>query len=123
MTPETILLRQAHPNFLDQGQLTSQVFIPFPKDDGKLSVYDGDRISAADSYEHYTRTLKNSSGGVWGVSCSEVTEVGLASLPVPLDDFPSHAAIDFSGQTDKNCRKLAKRLKAFALKRQCLYPA
>jgi hypothetical protein len=50
MKPETVLLRQVHPDFIPDGQLTSQAFMPFPKDDGQLSVYDGDQISAIDSH-------------------------------------------------------------------------
>ena len=57
MTAETILLRQAHPQFMKGTQITSQVFMPFPKDKGLLSVYDGDQITAADSHRHYTQTL------------------------------------------------------------------
>jgi len=72
MTPETTLLRQVHPHFIPDGQLTSQAFMPFPKDDGKASVYDGDQISPADSYVHYTRVLGNKSHSVWGVTCAEV---------------------------------------------------
>jgi hypothetical protein len=32
MTSATMLLRQVHPDFIPDGQLTSQAFIPFPKD-------------------------------------------------------------------------------------------
>lgn len=42
MTPTTLLLRHAHPNFMDGDQITSQVFMPFPKVDGCLSVYKKD---------------------------------------------------------------------------------
>ena len=121
MTPRTVLLRQIHPNFYPNGQLTSQAFLPFPKDHGKPSVYDGDQISPADAYVHYTTVLKNLSCCVWGVNCTEVSNVGLSSAPDPLPGFPSHALIDFSGRTDKECRKLAKQLKDFALKRGCLH--
>jgi len=59
MSPETHLLRQVHPSFVQSGQITSQVFQPTPKDELKLSVYDGDMIEPADSYEHYTNAQKN----------------------------------------------------------------
>lgn len=122
MTDETILLRQAHPKFVHEGQLTSQAFVPFPKDDGKLSVYDGDQISAVESHHHYTETLKNESDSVWGVTCSEVTEINLPSNLDPLPDFSSHAVIDFSGKSNSVCRKLAKKLKELALNRGRLHP-
>ena len=121
MRPETILLRQVHPNFFPSGQLSSQAFLPFPKDDGKLSTYDGAQISASDSHRHYTQTLDQQSSCVWGVSNSEVTSAGLSSIADPLLNFPSHVLIDFTGHPEKDFRKLAKRLKALALSRGCLY--
>ena len=121
MSPSTVLLRQIHPNFYPNGELTSQAFLPFPKDHGKPSVYDGDQISPADAFAHYTIILKNESCSVWGVACEEVQGVGLSSVSNPLPDFPSHALIDFSGRSEKECRKLAKLLKAIALTRGCLH--
>lgn len=44
MTPQTQLLRQIHPNFVQAGRVTSQAFRPTPKDENHLSVYDGDQI-------------------------------------------------------------------------------
>lgn len=122
MTPQTVLLRQVHPSFIPDGQLTSQAFMPFPKDQGKLSVYDGDQITAAAAFDHYTANLGNAAAGVWGVTCGEVTSCGLAGLPDPLEDFPSHAVIDFTAEPERNFRKLAKKLKVYALARGCLYP-
>ena len=121
MNPTTTLFRQVHPDFIPDGQLSSQAFVPFPKDNGKVSVYDGDRITAAESYHHYTEVLGFESDSVWGVTCDEVTSAGLESAPDPLEDFPSHAVVDFTAHPQKNFRKLAKRLKAFALARGCLF--
>lgn len=121
MTPHTVLLRQIHPNFYPNGELTSQAFLPFPKDAGKPSVYDGDQISAEDAFVHYTTVLKNQSCCVWGIDCSEVDSVGLTSVANPLANFSSHALVDFNGRPEKEWRKLAKRLKDFALKRGCLH--
>lgn len=121
MTPATILLRQVHPTFAPDGELTSQAFFPFPKDDGKLSVYDGDLITAPDSHKHYTSVLKYESVGVWGVSQQEVSEIGLESIASWREDSPAHAHIDFEDRDEKTCRKLAKKLKAAALTRGCLF--
>lgn len=121
MSPETILLRQAHPNFMDGPLITSQVFMPFPKDEGKLSVYDGDQITAADAYEHYTETLGNESHSIWAVTKGEADGLDVPASPDPLPAFLSHSVIDFTGRTDKDSRKIAKRLKLFALGRGCLY--
>jgi hypothetical protein len=122
MTNETTLLRQVHPSFIPDGQMTSQAFMPFPRDDSKLSVYDGDHVSAGESYQHYTGALNNESDGVWGVTCTEVEAIDLASAIDPLPDSPAHAIIDFSGKSTSTCRKLAKKLTNFARARGRLHP-
>ena len=72
MKASTLLLRQVHPNFFPNGVLSSQAFVPFPKDEGKLSVYDSEMISVEEAYKHYTEDLGNQSSGVWGITCLEV---------------------------------------------------
>ncbi len=121
MTPATLLFRQAHPNFVDGAQITSQVFMPFPKDEGLLSVYDGDQITAAASYEHYTQILEFESHSVWAVTKAEADADGVPAGPDPLDDSPAHSKIDFTGKSDKDCRKAAKRLKKKAQDRGCQF--
>lgn len=122
MNNQTLLLRQVHPQFLTDEQLTSQAFMLFPKDHGRLSVYDGDQISAEASYRHYTDALGFQSRGVWAVSGAESNGLGLPHLPDPLPDSPAHAVIDFGQRSEKECRKLAKRLRDFAVQRGCLHP-
>jgi hypothetical protein len=121
MTPTTLLYRQAHPKFVPDGQLTSQAFYPFPNDARLLSVYDGDQISAAEAYRHYTQELGNESHSVWSVTKAEADGETVTASPDPLTDFPYHAKIDFTGKSDKECRKIAKKLKAWATARGCQY--
>lgn len=121
MNDHTLLLRQVNPQFLKDDKLTSQAFMPFPKDDGRLSVYDGDQATPEASYLHYTGTLKLESVGVWAVSGVESSGLGLANLPDPLPNSPAHAVIDFAQRSEKECRKLAKKLRDFAAKRDCLH--
>jgi hypothetical protein len=131
MTEETILLRQVHPSFLDNGEATSQAFFPFPKDKGLLSVDDGDLTTAAAAFTHFTEKRKLESAGTWGVSCAEVksTELDYRSDPVAEDKAqgipanPAHAVIDFGARDEKACRKLARKLKAYANTRKRLHPA
>ncbi len=123
MDPSTILLRQVHPNFLDDNAPTSQAFVVFPKDKDKLSVDDGSKTTPEAALAHYTTVLKLRSTGVWGVTVEEVDGSGLTSGPDPLPDNPAHAFIDFTGLSAKEQRKKAKLLLAFALDRGCLYKA
>ena len=118
---ETLLLRQAHPNFVKDDLVTSQAFVPFPKDDGLLSVHDGDQISARDAYDLYTQRLGLASHSVWAVSVGESDRENVLGRPDPLPGNPAHAAIDFSGLPERAWRKVAKRLKAKALNRGCQY--
>lgn len=121
MTPDTLLLRQVHPKFMNGAVVTSQAFMPFPRDDGKLSVYDGSQIGAADAYLHYTQTLGNQSCGVWAVTKLEADTEGVKGAPDPLPTFPAHAIIDFGSMSERMCRKIAKRLKTIANARGCQF--
>ena len=118
---QLLLLRQVHPNFLQDGKPSSQAFFPFPKDKGKLSVYDGRLITPVQSFIHYTQRQNLCSAGVWGVNNAEVNEIGMTYEPDPLSNSPAHALIDFGIASDKEYRKMAKRLKIYAEIRGCLY--
>jgi hypothetical protein len=106
---------------MDGNQITSQVFMPFPKDDGKLSVYDGDQIELEESFRHYTEVLVNQSYSIWSVTKAEADGEGVRGSPDPLPGFSAHACIDFHTHPEKVCRKIAKRLKSIALARGCRY--
>jgi hypothetical protein len=123
MNNRTLLLRQVHPNFFLDGEVSSQAFVPFPKDDRKLSTYDGDQITPEASHQHYTVTLRLESVGVWAVNGEEVASIGLTYEPDPVAENAAHAIIDFDVLPDKECRKLAKRLRKFAVDRGSLYLA
>jgi hypothetical protein len=97
MNDQTLLLRQVHPNFFSDGEVSSQAFFPFPKDNGKLSlsVYDGDQITPEASYRHYTEGLGLESVGVWAVTGVEVMSAGLKHRPDPVGGNPAHVVVDF----------------------------
>ena len=92
--------------------MTSQAFRPTAKDQGKLSVYDMDKITADKSWFHYTSTLGYESAGVMGVLVEECAKacVSAAADPGP---FPEHCVIDFNHLTTSkavdNASKLLKR--------------
>lgn len=122
MTDDTMLLRQVHPSWVQQGRVTSQAFRPTPKDKHLLSVYDGDRITAADSWTHFCGTLGFQSVGVMAVTVAECSTLELPARPDP-EPFPEHAVIDFSGLAENQIEKKGKRLKAKAEGRGWLHQA
>jgi hypothetical protein len=122
MTPETLLLRQIHPNFVQAGRVTSQAFRPSPKDELHLSVYDGDQIKPEAAFVHFITNPACSSTGVMAVS---KTECDAQNLPVLADGipFPEHCSIDFSDFEKNDIEKKAKFLSRSAQTRGWLFHA
>ena len=104
------LYRQVHPGWVREGRITSQVFHPTPKDRGFLSVYDGDQITAAESWQHYTEVLGLMSAGVVAVTPAECSQHQIGVVPDPRDLFPEHTLLDFTGLTGNQVRRAARHL-------------
>lgn len=121
MTETTLLLRQIHPSFIKLGRPTSAAFRPTPKDQHKLSVYDGDKISAVASYLHY-RGRNLASVGVLAVTVEECTAQELPVRSSP-EEFPEHAEIDFTGLSGNQCERKGKKLRDAAENRGWLHQA
>lgn len=124
MNPKTLLLRQVNPSFVQGNTIstqvfTSQTFRPTPKDEGKLSVYHGDKFDARESFDHFTERGYASAGvvGVTKIECD--TE----ALPVDEDNDPfnGHCSIDYKGLSNGQMEKKAKKLKSYAQARGWLY--
>lgn len=122
MTGTTLLLRQVHPSWVQQRRVTSQAFKPTPKDNGRLSVYDGDEVSAEEAWSHYTQELGHASVGVMAVSVGDCLALELRAEPDP-GTFPAHAVIDFSGVPGAQIEARAKQLKRAAEVRGWQYEA
>lgn len=122
MTSDTMLLRQVNPSWIQNGRVTSQVFKPTPKDERRLSVYDGDQVTPAHAWEHYTSELCFSSLGVLGVTVGECECHGLAAEPDPTP-FPEHAVIKFDNCAPSQIPKKAKHLKKLSEARGWLHQA
>lgn len=122
MRPETLLLRQINPSFIQNGRVTSQAFRPTPKDDSQLSVYNGDLITPEKSWQHFTLTLLFRSSGVMAVSKSQCDEQIIPVIDDPAT-FPEHAYLDFSGMSKKDIERKAKVLTSKAQDRDWLYQA
>ena len=115
-----LLHRQVNPDWVQNGEFSSQTFRPTLKDGGKLSVYDGNQSSASNSFMHYTTIQKLNSAGVVSVSTGEVAEAG---LHYELDGvpFPEHGYIDFNGLSGNQVKAKAILLKAKATARGWSY--
>ena len=120
MTPDTLLFRQVNPSWIKEGQVTSQLFRPTRKDEKRTSVYDGDQVTAQESYCHYTVELGYRSVGVVAVTVTECEDQNLTAIPDP-DMFPAHALIDFRGYSNNDIIKKAICLKRAAMERGWQY--
>lgn len=120
MNPDTLLLRQIHPEFVQNGRPTSQAFRPTPKDENRLSVYNGAMITASASWVHYTGTLKFESAGVMALAHAECAsgQLNVIEDGVP---FQAHCSVDFSALKRSDIEKKSKRLAAFAKDRGWLF--
>jgi hypothetical protein len=119
VTDDTALHRQVHPNFIQNGRVTSQAFHPTPKDEYMLSVYDGDLISAEASWKHYlSRGL--ASAGVLDVTVRECAAEALPVDPSP-EDFAEHVVVDFRNLTKAQIKGKATRLTVAAVQRGWQY--
>ena len=121
MTDKTLLLRQVHPTFIQNGEIGVVAFRPNDSDHGHLSVYDGDKIALDASFRHWTDTLKKKSVGVLAVSFEECASVELPAVSSPMEDNEAHAHIDFTDYEKKDQRTKTKALLQFALARQWVY--
>ncbi|KAA1259501.1 hypothetical protein LF1_20350 [Rubripirellula obstinata] len=120
MNSDTILIRQIHPSFVQDGRVGSNAFCPTPKDEGKLSTYDGDKIDAEGAWQHYTGDLRHSSVGAYGFSVGECESL---DLPVSEDPepFPEHVLVDFTAHGSSAVKKKGKKLRKYAVDRGWLY--
>jgi len=122
MKKESLLHRQVHPSFVQADgvssqlfSVTSQTFRPTPKDEQKLSVYNGEKFTAEDSYDHFIKE-GYVSAGVLSLSISECESESLTVLE-DNNPFDGHTHIDFTSLSVSSTEKKAKKLKRFALDR------
>jgi len=122
MTDATLLHRQINPSWVQQGRVTSQAFRPTPKDQKKLSVYDGDQITAELAWEHFTSQLHLLSVGVLAITVSECRSSSLLITPDPAP-YPEHVVVDFSAHAENTILKIGKQLRNRAESRGWQYQA
>ena len=116
MNADTLLYRQVNPLWIQNGEITSQVFRPTRKDEKRLSVYDGDQITPVEAWCHFTNHLGHASAGVVAVTVADCRNLGLPVRPEP-SRFPEHAVIDFTEFSGSAIKRKADSLKEAARSR------
>ena len=99
--------------------MTSQAFRPTKKDENRLSVDNGDMVSAEEAYRSFSES--HESIGVLAVSVAECETQKLQAIPDPIEGRESHTAIDFSFLSSAAVRRAAERLRDDATKRGWQY--
>ncbi len=122
MNDSTVLLRQINPSFVQSGRVTSQAFRPTPKDQKRLSVDNGDLISAEASFLQFQTNPNCRSAGVMAFTCGEC---GQLALEIDEDGVPyeSHCSVKFDPFSNSEIEKKAKFLSHFAQQRGWLHEA
>ena len=122
MTVDTLLLRQIHHGFVQNGRVTSQAFRPTPKDEDQLSVDRGDMITPEASWRRFCLQPDCSSAGVMAISNGECSTCGVSVIQ-DGDPYPEHCYLDFAPFSRKESEKIGKKLAASAHTRGWLYEA
>ena len=127
MNDNTFLHRQIHPSWIQNHVVSSQAFLldnnvaslsftPSLKDANKLSVYNGEKFTPEESYNHYTKQFI--SAAVLSVKILEVNSVSDLTVLEDNDPFDGHTIIDYSKVASATqITKKAKKLKNFAVSR------
>jgi len=124
MNPQTLLHRQVNPTFIRCDKTssqafmpTSQVFRPTPKDGSMLSVSNGDKIPADQSYQRFVTVPLGKSIGVLSVSVAECLSLEVPVVDDPTEEQPDHCFIDFRKKTNSQTEKIAAKLRNHAVTR------
>ena len=123
---EEILFRQIHPHFFDNGEPSSNRFMPSGKDQNKLSV---DRSSLTTAEQSHSLYVGNGyqSVAVFGLTVGEFNVEDISCWPDPILATeisvanPAHALADFSSHASNKNKLIAKRLKRAVITRGCLF--
>lgn len=120
---DEILMRQVHPNMMQEGRLWSGAFTPTKVDNGLLSADRDSVISPKDAYERYLKLKAlTQAGGSWGVSVNEFKAIDLVCYADPIADNAAHVLVDYAAKGADKEKGLGKLAYAKASARGRLYP-
>ncbi|MCX5559951.1 hypothetical protein [Streptomyces sp. NBC_00038] len=113
---EEAVWRQVNPAFVHDGRVSSQAFTPSAKDEGELSVNRSSKVSAQESFDHYTKVLEFPSAGVYSLTVGEISGEELSVIDDSAAEdgqprSPGHAFIDYRSVPPKRAKKIAGRLR------------
>lgn len=99
------LLRQVHPNWCNDGQLSREAFNPSQEQCRKLSVDNGNTVTAEASYLHHENKLETI--GVVSVTAGEAEAEGLRVVHDPERCWKHHMFVDFNVLGSRSERRKA----------------
>lgn len=124
---DEVLFRHIHPDFMNNGEPSSDRFSPSKRDGNKLSVDRSALTTAKDAHELFTADGAKALA-VFGLSVGEFRGENIPCLSDPISQsemtrsHPAHALADYASHVDKSQKIIAKKLKRLAVARGQLYP-
>lgn len=86
-----------------------------------LSVDDGDRVTAQDSWQRHCAKPDCKSAGVWACIVQDASDCDLPVIEDPVEDNADHVLVDFRAFPEKQQKAKAKLLSIAANARGCLF--
>jgi hypothetical protein len=120
VTDATLLLRQIHPAYVQNGDVSSQAFRPTAEHKFRLSMYNGDLIEPKSAWVHFTTVQQNESTGVQAVTVSECQSIALLVVE-SSEIFAEHCHVDFSNFGSNQILQKGRLLRDRAAKRGWLF--
>lgn len=117
---ESLLLRNVHPHFYDNGRVGSSAFIPSAEHDYRLSVDYNKLSTAQESLERHTNVFGLQSGGVFGITTNEFDECNVDVVPDPIPLNQAHALADYTkvkSASTAQLKRTGRKLAGIATKR------
>jgi len=122
-----VLLRQIHPDLVQDGTPASSAFRPKESDKNKLSVDRGAMTTAATAFDLFTSNGYTSIA-VYGISVAEfrACDIPCEEDPLPAEGEkkanPAHALASFEKFGGSKQKTLGQRIKRAAIARGILHP-
>jgi hypothetical protein len=122
-----VLFRQIHPDFIQNGEPSSDRFRPSQQDQNKLSLDRSKLVTASQAHANYVAGGR-ASAAVFGLSVGEFSNENIPCVEDPLPAAgerlanPAHALADYSRHSPSDQKLISKRLKRIAVRRGCLHP-